>query len=1115
LTQIVFMFPGQGSQYYGMGRELLLANPVFEKSMRRMDEAFEAAGLPGTLAEIYRDDRSAATPFDALRFTHPAILMIELSLLDVLRAEGIEPDYVLGASLGEYAAAVAVGALDPEDLATVIARQVELVHRRCPPGAMLAVFDDVERYAEGVRARADCEIAAVNSDAHFVLSGTRPAIEAVARSLSDEGIVHQRLAVGFAFHSRHMEGAAAPYLELLGSLRFGAPRIPLLSCAQAGIVPELTAEHLWRMVRSPIRFRDTIRFVEREIGDAVLVDLGPSGTFANFAKHVLAPGSAAKAVAILNPFASYRRGFDQLRAQFQGRRGSSGRVLKGQRMRALVFTGQGAQSKGMGGDLFDEFPELTARADEILGYSIAELCNEDPAGRLDSTEYTQPALFVVNALSYLRRRRQGLGPVDFMAGHSLGEYNALFAAGAFDFATGLALVRRRSELMGQADGGGMAAVIGLDADAVRATLASHRLDRLELANLNAPDQVVLAGRAADIAEAAPIFRDAGARAYIPLKVSGAFHSRHMEPARARFADFLPRFAFEPLKVPVIANRTGRPYEPEQVRDTLAAQLVEPVRWEQTVRFLLAQGVEEFEEIGPGRVLTGLIEKIRKSAVPTPTPALTSAPAPTVISRPAETRPAVPSNGTAPSIGSPTRRFGESALSAAALGSAGFRQSYGVRFAYICGAMYRAIASVDMVVKASESGILSFFGAGGLDPAQVETQVRAIQQAVGRDAPYGVNIAHDPSSPRIEEKLVDVLLAEGVRNVEASAFMNVTPALVRYRVSGLMLNPDGSVRVGNRLLAKLSRPEVAEGFLAPPPERLVKSLERDGRITPLQAQLAARVPMVDDVCVEGDSGGHTDRRDWTILLPTILRLRDRMAADRDPAVPLVRVGVAGGIATPETAAAAFLLGADFVVTGSINLCTAESGMSPMVKAMLEKIGIQDTDYAPAGDMFELGSQVQVLKRGVFFPARARKLYDLYRRYDSLDEIDAETRGQLESRYFHRSMDEVWQETRRYFADRDPGQIDKAQQDPKHKMALVFRWYFGHSQRAAMNGDERYRLDFQVHCGPSLGAFNEWVRGTSLQSWQSRHVDEIAERIMDGAAAHLRDRLAEFAVAGGTR
>jgi trans-AT polyketide synthase/acyltransferase/oxidoreductase domain-containing protein len=683
----------------------------------------------------------------------------------------------------------------------------------------------------------------------------------------------------------------------------------------------------------------------------------------------------------------------------------------------------------------------------------------------------------------------------------LGEYNALFAAGAFDFKTGLRLVQRRSALMGQARDGGMAAVIGLECDTVHSILEEHGLDTIDLANFNGPDQIVLAGPARVIAQVASVFTTAGARAYVPLRVSGAFHSRYMKPAQRQFADFLARVDFAPLKVPVIANRTGRPYEPDSIRDTLAAQLVEPVRWEQSIRFVLAQGVEDIEEVGPGKVLTGLVEEIRKS-VSTASPKYTFEPPGTSVFRAPAGTPAKPTNGVVPLFQSTT------------LGSASFRQSYGVKFSYICGAMYRGIASTDLITRASRAGILSFFGAGGLEPAQVESAVRRIQDAVGDDAPFGVNLAHDLISPMAEERTIDVLLATGVRNVEASAFMKLTPALVRYRLSGLVKNPDGSISARNRILAKLSRPEVAESFLSPAPERLIKSLERDGRITNEQAQLAAGVPMADDVCVEGDSGGHTDRRDWTVLLPTVMRFRDRKMAEYDSAIH-VRVGAAGGIATPETAAAAFLIGADFILTGSINLCTAESAMSPMVKTMLEQINVQDTDYAPAGDMFELGAQVQVLKRGVFFPARARKLHDLYRRYDSLDEIDAETRAQLETRYFYRSLDQIWKETKTYFASRDPDQIIKAESNPKHKMALVFRWYFGHSQRAAMNGEEKYRLDFQVHCGPSLGAFNQWVVGTSLEKWQNRHVDDIAERIMNGAAMHLQKRFTELAAPGASR
>lgn len=752
-------------------------------------------------------------------------------------------------------------------------------------------------------------------------------------------------------------------------------------------------------------------------------------------------------------------------------------------MKAFVFPGQGSQARGMGGALFEELPELTAAADEVLGYSVADLCRRDVDNVLGQTEYTQPALFVVSALSYLDRQRREPVEVDFFAGHSLGEYTALYAAGALDLISALRLVQLRGRLMATMTDGGMAAVVGMAADDVRSALDGNGLDGLDLANLNAPDQVVISGPVDMIRTAGPVLTAAGARACTPLRVSGAFHSRYMQPVGAAFAEALSRVDFAPLKRPVIANCTGLPYEDGAVRETLAAQLVQPVRWEQSVRYLLGSGVDTVEEVGPGRVLTRLVEKIRSRPAPIATP-----------SRPTSDRgrEAVTSAGTT-------------------LGSAEFRRAYGLRHAYVCGSMYRGIASTDLVVRACRAGVLAFFGAGGLPAQRVAGAVARIRAAVGEQAVFGVSMVHDPILPDNEQRLVETLLATGVTVIEASAFITVTPALVRYRLAGLTRAADGSTVAGNRIIAKLSRPEVAEGFLTPAPPHIVDALLASGAVTREQAGLAASVPMADDICVEGDSGGHTDRRDFLVLLPAIRGLSERLGVAHGYPRP-VRVGAAGGIGTPQAAAAAFLLGADFIVTGSINLCTAESGTSAVVKDMLQRINIQDTDYAPAGDMFELGAQVQVLKRGVFFPARARRLHELYRRFDSLDDIDAATRQQIEERYFRRTFDEVWQETRAYFAARDTRAVAKAETSPKHKMALVFRWYFGHSQRAAMEGREADRLDFQIHCGPSLGAFNQWVAGTELERWQDRHVDDIAERIMAGAVGYLRRRYDELGLAG---
>ncbi|MEV5432443.1 ACP S-malonyltransferase [Streptomyces sp. NPDC052701] len=279
-------------------------------------------------------------------------------------------------------------------------------------------------------------------------------------------------------------------------------------------------------------------------------------------------------------------------------------------MRTYVFPGQGAQQKGMGSALFDEFADLTRAADEILGYSIKDLCLEDPEGLLDRTQYTQPAMYVVNALSYYRKLRETGQVPDFVAGHSLGEYNALLAAEAFDFETGLRLVRKRGELMGRAAGGGMAAVLNASEPEIRTILARNGLDSVDLANFNTPSQIVISGRAEDIEAAKPLFQT-GNHLFMPLRTSGAFHSRHMEPARAEFERFLAGVTLSEPRVPVISNVTARAYEDHLVKENLTRQMVCAVRWSDSMEHLLEHPGMEFEEIGHGNVLTKLLEKIRR------------------------------------------------------------------------------------------------------------------------------------------------------------------------------------------------------------------------------------------------------------------------------------------------------------------------------------------------------------------------------------------------------------------------------------------------------------------------------------------------------------------------
>ena len=440
-----------------------------------------------------------------------------------------------------------------------------------------------------------------------------------------------------------------------------------------------------------------------------------------------------------------------------------------------------------------------------------------------------------------------------------------------------------------------------------------------------------------------------------------------------------------------------------------------------------------------------------------------------------------------------------------LGCEAFRKRHGLRYAYVAGAMYKGIASGRMVVRMAKAGMLAFLGTGGLKISRIEDEIVAIQAVLKPEETWGVNLLANIERPELEEQTVDVYLRRGVKIVEAAAYAQISRALVRYRVCGLSLEDNGRVDIDNRVVAKVSRPEVARAFLSPPPAEIVSELLREGAISAVQASAAAHVPMADDLCIESDSGGHTDGGVALVLLPRMLRLRDEFQGKYRYAVP-VGIGAAGGIGTPEAAAAAFVLGADFVLTGSINQCTVEAGTSDAVKDILAGVDIQDVTYAPAGDMFELGAKIQVVRKGTMFPARANRLYGLYLHYDAIESMPAEMRKQIEEKYFCRSIDSVWEETRQYYERSDPRVIEAAERSPKKKMALVFRWYFVHTNRMALNGDPSRRHDFQIHCGPALGAFNAWAAERGLSDWRKRHVDQIGLMLMRETAEYLDASLA---------
>jgi trans-AT polyketide synthase, acyltransferase and oxidoreductase domains len=434
------------------------------------------------------------------------------------------------------------------------------------------------------------------------------------------------------------------------------------------------------------------------------------------------------------------------------------------------------------------------------------------------------------------------------------------------------------------------------------------------------------------------------------------------------------------------------------------------------------------------------------------------------------------------------------------GDPGFLRDYGVQAAYYAGAMANAIASTEMVIALGKAGLMGSYGAGGVSPQRIEEAIQEIQSALP-NGPYAFNLLHSPFEPQIERHTVELYLRYGVRVVEAAAFIRLSDSLVQYRAAGLSEDEDGGIIIANHIIAKLSRTEVAKQFLQPAPDKILDALVTAGRITAEQARLARLVPVADDITVEADSGGHTDQRPLVCLLPTMLALRDEIQAKYKFA-QLPRVGVGGGIGTPESVLAAYMMGAAYVVTGSINHASVEAGTSTHTKQLLASAAMTDVAMAPSADMFEMGGRVQVLKKGTLFAMRAQKLYEVYSSYASVEEIPPQERERLEKKTFQRPLAAVWSDTEKFFEARDPTQLEKARKNPKMKMALIFRWYLGLASRWSCIGESGREMDYQIWCGPVMGTFNDWARGTYLEQVENRHAADIALQLLYGCSYRYR-------------
>ena len=356
-----------------------------------------------------------------------------------------------------------------------------------------------------------------------------------------------------------------------------------------------------------------------------------------------------------------------------------------------------------------------------------------------------------------------------------------------------------------------------------------------------------------------------------------------------------------------------------------------------------------------------------------------------------------------------------------LGDPAFCAEHRLRYPYMSGAMANGIGSVEIVEAMGRAGMLGFFGAAGLPLAAVEAAIDRLERSLGRRVPYGFNLIHSPNEPDLEAAVVDLYLRRGVRLVEASAYLDLTLPVVRYRVHGIhrdACGPGRRAEPGHRQgvagRGGLEVPGAAAGEVSS------ASWSPRARSPPEQAELGRADPVAEDVTAEADSGGHTDNRPAIVLLPTMLALRDRLQAQyrlRAPAAD--RRG--GRHLDARSAAAAFAMGAAYVVTGSVNQACVESGTSDAVRRDARRRREQaDVAMAPAADMFEMGVKVQVLKRGTMFAMRAAKLYELYR---ACDEPRRDPRRRPR-RCWRRTSSAprsttIWDQTRDFFREPRPG------------------------------------------------------------------------------------------------
>jgi trans-AT polyketide synthase/acyltransferase/oxidoreductase domain-containing protein len=299
--RVVFMFSGQGSQYYQMGKELFKHHPVFREWMLEIDAVIYRRSGMTIVDKIYDAGKRKEEKFDRTLYSHPAIFMLEYALARVLMEGGIEPDYVMGASMGEFCSAAVAQVMSMEAVVETLLHQARSLEDHCKPGSMIAILKNPDFYYANPVISANSELVSVNFHSHFVIAGDADKLRLIGDFLKAQDVIYQVLPVAFGFHSGSIDPAQPAITGSGISGSYEKPIYPFISCLSGTRIAEIPATYFWEVIRKPIRFREAMNELEKDPGN-IYVDLGPSGTLANFAKQNLADGSASICRAILTPF---------------------------------------------------------------------------------------------------------------------------------------------------------------------------------------------------------------------------------------------------------------------------------------------------------------------------------------------------------------------------------------------------------------------------------------------------------------------------------------------------------------------------------------------------------------------------------------------------------------------------------------------------------------------------------------------------------------------------------------------------------------------------------------------------------------------------------------------